>query len=410
MTPPKPSRATSPEGHPGLLAELRRRVEARGPIPFAEFMELALYHPDGGYYARAEDPIGRKQESDFYTAPSRHPAFGALLGAQVAECLAHVGGSSLDLVEFGPGDGNLMVSLLRELERSAPDVARRLHCTLVETNPHRRESQRRRLEEAGWGTRTRWVAPSQWEASVGFLRGVILANEMLDALPVHRLIYRGDEFQEVHVGWKDGPVEVLLPPSTPTLLAELSRYPISPREGQEVEVGLEALEWIERVGLRLGRGYCLIADYGYLAPEMFGPRHHRGTLLAYHRHQTNERYLERIGEQDLTAHVNYSSVLQAAAGAGLVARGPVPQGRFLVALGILRRFAGAGDAPEGQALRERQSIKDLFIPGGMGESHQILVLATPGLEMDLKGLRAPERWEVPESEGETKFADSLRGV
>lgn len=382
---------------PRLLDEIRDRIRHRGPIPFAEFMGLALYHAYGGYYAVSRDPVGWRDGADYYTAPSRHSVFGAVLARQVAECLGAVGDGPLDLVEFGPGSGALAQSLLRGLSVATPGHAS-LRCTLVEPNPHRAEIQRRRLSEAGLAENVRWMDLPAWEGSSERLRGCLIANEVLDALPVHRLVFQEGRFLEIHVDWKEGLVETLRPISSPALLAELHRHAFSPREGQEVEICLEAIRWIRRVAARLGRGYVLLFDYGHLAQEMYAPRHQRGTLLAYHRHRINEDFLERVGRQDLTAHVNFSSLIQAAREVGWVSCGLVPQGRFLLALGILDRLRPASTDFRWEEYRERKAIEDLFLPAGMGESHQVLILATPGLERNLACLRPPEEWETPGEE------------
>jgi SAM-dependent MidA family methyltransferase len=398
MSPPAGPPTRGEGSDPLLLDVLRRRISERGPIPFSEFMEAALYLPGGGYYARPEDPVGRHEASDYYTAPSRHPAFGLLLGRQVAECLRHLGGGPAEVVEAGPGSGALFVSVLQELRKLGVGWPGNLRGTLVEANPGRAEAQRRRLEEAGFDRGIRWISPAEWENSPQRFRGCILANEVLDAMPVHRLVFQAGELREIYVDWKDGLVEVTGPISRSEIRRELDRQGFSPREGQEIEVGLEAIRWIRRVGGRLERGYAILADYGYPAPELFSPRHHRGTLLAYHRHGTSEEYLERVGFQDLTAHVNFTSVLDAARDSGLVARGPVSQGRFLLALGVLDCIWKPGSVFSLDEYRDRKALQDLFLPGGLGESHQVLILGTPELEMSLVGLRPPELWTAPAPE------------
>jgi SAM-dependent MidA family methyltransferase len=224
------------------------------------------------------------------------------------------------------------------------------------------------------------------------VRGLLIANEVLDALPVHRLLFRGGEIREIHVAWEGRPREVLGPVSCPEILEELRRAGCVPREGQEMEVCLAAVRFLREAARRLERGYLLVLDYGHTAPEIYSPRHHRGTLLAYHRHATSERYLERAGRQDLTAHVNFTSVLAAARNAGLETAGPVSQARFLLSLGILERLPSCGEAFRWEEFAERRAARDLVMPGGMGETHQVLVLATPGLGVALSGLRDPEEW------------------
>lgn len=410
MSQPIPIPEAPENSDPRLLHEIRDRIRHRGPIPFAEFMGLALYHPYGGYYAASHDPVGWRDGADYYTAPSRHPVFGAILARQVAECLAAVGDGPLDLVEFGPGSGALAESLLRGLAAATSGHLADLRCTLVEPNPHRAEVQRRRLSEAGLAENVRWMDLSAWKGSSERLRGCLIANEVLDALPVHRLVFQEGSFKEIHVDWKEGLVETLRPISSPALRAELQRHAFEPREGQEVEIGLEAIRWIRRLAARLGRGYVLVFDYGHLAAEMYAPRHQRGTLLAYHRHRTNEDYLERVGMQDLTAHVNFSSLIEAAREAGWVCCGLVPQGRFLLALGILDRLRPASKDFRLEEYRERKAIEDLFQPAGMGESHQVLILSTPGLQRNLACLRPPEQWETPREEGHEAIGSARGGT
>ncbi|HEU5182669.1 MAG TPA: SAM-dependent methyltransferase [Candidatus Polarisedimenticolia bacterium] len=375
-----------------LLEVLHDRILHQGPISFAEFMELALYHPELGYYARPEDPVGAEPGRDFYTAPTCHPAFGALVGRQVAECLQRVGGSRRQWVEFGPGSGAMAAAILAELRSLGLGEAAGIEAVLVEANPHRRAWQRRLLESSGPLDGVIWMTPSEWERESPRMRGCLLANELLDALPVHRYRCEAGEIRELKVGWDDGPVEVS---SSTNLPPGPFEGPPSPSEGQEWEVGTAIRRWLEISASRLERGYLLLLDYGHLSPEIYSPRRRRGTLMAYHRHRVSEDYLARVGRQDLTAHVNFSSVLEAAARCGLSARGPIPQGRFLMALGAMEFLSGGQSWNGLEEFRSRKTLQELILPGGMGESHQVLVLATPACDLDLQGLRPPGRWPLP---------------
>jgi SAM-dependent MidA family methyltransferase len=393
---PLPTLPTPGEGSdPHLLEEIRRRILRDGPLTFAEFMELALYHSQWGYYSRAEDPVGRLEDRDFYTAPTRHPAFGALLGRQVAQCLDRVGSGEREWVEFGPGGGHLAASLAMELRQRGLGPAAGVRGTLIESNPYRRAMQEELLRSLGVLDGVRWMTPREWSESGEALCGCVLANEILDALPVHRLVFRDGQFREIRVGWEEGPIEVERPVAEAELLNQAQSDCSAPREGQELELGMEALRWTRRLASRLDRGYAILLDYGYLGSEINSPRHHRGTLLAYHRHAVSERYLDRIGNQDLTAHVNFSSLLEVAGSCGMRARGPVAQGRFLLALGALDWLRASEEDLSFMAYQNRQAVQDLFLASGMGESHQAVVLATAGCELDLKGLEPPERWESP---------------
>ena len=391
MSSPSPLPVAGEEVDFRLLEILRERILMTGPISFSEFMDLALYHAELGYYARAEDPVGAGPGRDYYTAPVRHAAFGALVGRQVAECLLSVGGVRRQWVEFGPGSGALAAAVLAELRSRGLGAAEGVEAVLVEANPHRRAAQRALIEASGPLEGVRWITPSEWEHEGPEIRGCLLANELLDALPVQRYRFENGEVRELRVGWKDGPVEV----SSPASLAPCE-VPHHPREGQEWELGFAARHWVQTAAGRLERGYLLLLDYGHLAPEIHSPRHQCGTVMAYHRHGASEDYLARVGRQDLTAHVNFSSVLEAAARCGLSARGPIPQGRFLMALGAMEFLSGGQSWNGLEEFRSRKTLQELILPGGMGESHQALVLATPGCDLDLQGLHPPGRWPPPE--------------
>ena len=394
MSSPSPLPVAGEEVEVRLLEVLRERILMAGPISFAEFMELALYHPELGYYARPEDPVGAEPGRDFYTAPTRHAAFGTLVGRQVAECLLKVGGSRRQWVEFGPGSGILAAAVLAELRSRGLSAAAGVEAVLVEANPHRRAVQRLLIESCGPLEGVRWMTPSEWEREDPKVRGCLLANELLDALPVRRYRFEKGEVRELRVGWNDGPVEISIPATSEPCACEVPR---DPREGQEWELGSAARRWVQGSSGGLERGYLLLLDYGHLAPEIHSPRHQRGTVMAYHRHGASEDYLARVGRQDLTAHVNFSAVLTTAARCGLSARGPVPQGRFLMALGAME-FLSGGESWSGlEEFRSRKTLQELILPGGMGESHQVLVLATPGCDLDLQGLRPPGRWTLPGS-------------
>jgi len=381
---------------PNLLEEIRRQISEGGPLSFADFMHLALYHPHWGYYTRIEDPIGAEGGRDYYTAPSRHSAFGALLGKQVAECLEGLRGSSRQWFEIGPGGGHLAASLLEELGRRDLGPASGVSSTLVELSPHRKSAQQRRLAARNVVQGVNWTSPQEWLEGSGKIRGCLIANEILDAMPVHRLVFREGRYHEILVDWAEGPVEVIRPARSEELVELARRRCPSPTEGQQVELGLAAREWVSRVASRLECGYVFLFDYGHLASEMGSPHHRQGTLMAYHRHLANEEYLRRIGRQDLTAHVDFSMILQAAETHGLWARGPVPQGRFLLALGALDWLADSVEDISLERYQDRKALQSLFLPSGMGESHQVVVLGTKGLDPDLTGMRPPERWPIPE--------------
>ncbi|MFY9583702.1 MAG: SAM-dependent methyltransferase, partial [Candidatus Acidiferrales bacterium] len=214
--------------------------------------------------------------------------------------------------------------------------------------------------------------------------GCVFSNELLDALPVHRVVREQGALREIYVGLEGEEFrEQLGPPSTPALAGYFATQGIELREGQQAEAGLEACEWIADTGRRLARGFVLTMDYGHQAHELYDECHLRGTLLAYQQHRASEDFLRAPGEQDLTAHVNFTALELWGRRAGLARTGLISQAQFLLALGRGNQFADLYD--EGQSeverVRARLLLKNLLHPEGLGETFQVLV--------QHKGVEAP---------------------
>jgi SAM-dependent MidA family methyltransferase len=312
---------------PGLAARIRAEIRATGPMPFARFMELALYDPDGGYYRSAEARPGRG--GDFVTAPELHPIFGEMLARAVEDAWEALGRPDPFFVqEHGAGHGALAVPLLGALPSQIRYAA-------VEIDDRRLATLRERLGEAGLGDR--WV---ERVPAVGF-DGVIIANEVLDALPVHRVRRRGDALRElaVDVGPDDAIVEVEIEPTTPALAARLAGEGIHLVEGQTAEIALAVDDWVATAAVPLRRGMLLLIDYGAPAAELYDAVPRRdGTMRAYVRHQVSDDPYRFVGRQDLTAHVDVTAVERAADAAGLTTLGITTQAEALVGLGIEERL------------------------------------------------------------------------
>ncbi len=216
--------------------------------------------------------------------------------------------------------------------------------------------------------------------------GCIFSNELLDALPVHRVVREGGELREIWVNVAGNSfVEQRGPLSTPALAEYFAAQGIELAEGQQAEAGLEACRWIEDAGRRLGRGFVLTVDYGHPARELYNDRHMRGTLLAYERHRASEDFYRAPGEQDLTAHVNFTALEMWGARAGLETIGVTSQGHFLLALASQNEFADlyGNERSEIGRLRAHLLFKNLIHPEGMGEAFHVLIqrkgLAVPHL-------------------------------
>ena len=348
-----------------LAARIHDEIARAGPITFARFMDLALYDPEGGYYRAGSARPGR--DGDFLTAPEAHPIFGAALARAVADAWDRLGKpEQFVLREYGAGTGTLALAILEGLAREHPDLSARIRYDPIEVEPRRLEAVASRLEAAGH--RGRLVAPG---ASGARAVGFVLANEVLDALPVHRVVVRDRALREVLVGSRDGAfVDVEAEPTTPDLAARLADESVQLAEGQRAEICLEIGPWLTEAAAGLERGVLLLIDYGYPAAELYDPvRRRDGTLRAYLRHRVHDDPYIHVGRQDLTSHVDVSAVERAATAAGLDHLGTTTQAEFLVGLGTedLLRAIQADPATTLEAyLAVRSALMRLLDPGAMG--------------------------------------------
>ncbi len=331
-------------------------------------MDLALHDPEGGYYARGPARLGAG--GDFFTASDVGTAFGESLARQLLEMDVVLGRPPVfSVVEFGAGRGLLARDLLDGSRALDPGFAARLACALVDASPAMREAARRNVPEADV------LAP---EDVGGGRTGCAVAVELFDALPVHRLRRRGGRLVEVFVGLgADGSLEERELPPTDSAAGIAARYGAAPCEGDEGEVAPAAAGLLARMAGVLDRGFLVIVDYGDRARDLYGPARRRGTLLAYRRHTTSEEVLDRVGEQDLTAHVNFTQLEDEAGRLGLAVLGLTTQDRFLIANGILRSFEEDDPSAWGRPERVRARLRamQLIHPGGMGRAFRILVLS-----------------------------------
>jgi SAM-dependent MidA family methyltransferase len=348
-----------------LQQRLVNGIRRGGPITFAEFMESALYHRDLGFYARP--PVG--ESGHFITAPHVSPAFGDLLARQVAECWELLGRPRpFTLVELGAGDGTLALQITMAT-RAVPDLAASLRYVAVERSPGARNA----LSEAG-------IEAHPDLRSVGPGIGCVLANEVLDNVPFHRLRQREGRVVEVLVGEEDGRlVEVEGSPS-PEALAAL-RSPLGP--GEERPVSPRALTLIRDMAASIDRGYSFLFDYGFRGTEGPGPVH------SYREHRVLAEVLDEPGTRDITAGVDLEAVAEEARRAGLQAWGPVPQREALLALGYRLWASGvrmrqaeaeaAGDWKEANRLFEARSRASILIDGAKLGGAFLLAFGTEDL-------------------------------
>ena len=364
------------------------QIEKRGPLPFSQFMAWCLYHPEYGYYQSKRTRIGK--EGDYYTSPSVSPLFGHLIAKQLFQMAEILGGENFDVVEMGGGRGFLCEDIIDWAKKNSPAFYQQLRYHLIETSAPFLREQRERLSEKEREGRVFWIDPKMFGEGKVQIQGCFLSNELVDAFPVHRVILDQGNLKEIYVTQRNGQFEEQWGElSDPRIASYFHSMDITLQEGQKAEVNLLALEWMERVARCLERGFVLTIDYGCLSEELYAPNRREGTLLCYFQHQASENSYERLGEQDITSHVNFTSLIRKGEEVGLRFTGLVPQYRFLIGLGILEQMETLGkELPELDGLKLRLSLKNLIEPEmGMGEVFKVLV-QHKGLDQPrLDGLR-----------------------
>ena len=357
-----------------LLAD---RIRASGPISFAEFMELALYHPELGYYARS--PLKTGRAGDFFTSVDVGPIFGELLAKQFAEMWRVLKTGGFDLVEAGAGSGRLARDVLDAARRLDPEFYASIQLSLVEQSPAARAAQADTL-----GPHASLLALSS-AAVPDSVAGVIFANELLDALPVHVTVMTESGLREAFVDLRSAGaagdpefVERLGELSNPRIAEYLARAGADLHVGSRAEVNLAAEDWVAAAASRLRRGFLVLIDYGHDEDVLYGGSHATGTLTSFKRHSQISDVLQQPGEADITAHVDLSAVTRAAEHAGLDVLGRLDQTYFLLGLGI----AGL----EGLSFQQRLAMKTLLLPGGLGSTHKVLLFGKGVGKPALSGL------------------------
>jgi SAM-dependent MidA family methyltransferase len=383
-----------------LVERLRDVILAEGPIPFAQFMDTVLYDPLDGYYATSDERTSRA--GDFLTAPDMHPIFGVTLAAQVEEAWERLGRPvPFILREEAAGSGALGLAILERLVTTGSPAAGAIRYLPTESGVAREAAIRRRVTGAGFGGLL--ADPPAQERP---MTGMVLANELLDALPVHRLQLRAGALRELHVDWRGGWfTEVALPPSTPEPGVALARVGVRLHEGQVAEVGLAAAAWVRSLGSRLERGLAMIIDYGHPAGTLYDPElRPRGLLRTYRRHHVGDDPYRFVGEQDLTAHVDWTSLELAASDVGLDVLGRTTQAEALSGLGLGARLVELQSRPgltaDAYAAARAAAVR-LIDPRAMG-GFGVLVLGrgiAAGPPLRSLAFRLPRREATPSAAG-----------
>lgn len=352
---------------------IRGEIKASGVISFARFMELALYHPAHGYYERHTRQTGR--EGDFMTSVSVGSLYGELLGSEFAHRFSRLDAAEPVLIEAGAHDGQLARDILAYLEEYQEEAFRRATYVIIEPSASRVRAQTQTLQP--FDGKVRWV--KSW-SELGDFHGICFSNELLDAMPVHVLRWNASRNEWMEWGvtareegfeWSAVPTE-RQSANAKKLLARLPRELLEVLPDQfTIEISPEAVSWWLQAAHALQSGWLFTIDYGLLQDDFLTPQRAEGTLRAYSRHHLHDNILGAAGEQDITAHVNFSLVIAAGESAGLKTESLTQQGNFIKTL-LEQVEESPSSFPLWTPMRYRQ-LMSLMHPEHLGRAFKVLV-------------------------------------
>lgn len=313
-------------------------IQTEGPISFRDFMEMALYYPELGYYASAGNKIGK--EGDFYTSPYLTDAFGHVIARQLEEMWQLTGKSDFIIVEYGAGMGSLCIDILSQLKANKKFYKKLKYC-IIEKSEAMRTKEQRAITDLQICEKVYWYNSI---TEIPSFTGCVIANEVVDNFSVHKVVMVKDELMEVFVGHNNGFVELLKP--APAILKDYFRHlEVQLPAGFCTEVNLQAIDWLKSISASLNKGFVLTIDYGYPSSELYQPNRRSGTIACYNKHTVNDLPYTNIGQQDITTHVNFSALNLWGTKNGLINCGFTNQSQFLLSLGLteyLRKIEAMG--------------------------------------------------------------------
>ncbi|MGB7554715.1 MAG: SAM-dependent methyltransferase [Candidatus Korobacteraceae bacterium] len=370
-SPDEPKHSPRPESP--LRQLIADEIRRDGPIPFSRYMEKCLYEPELGYYSRPREQFGKA--GDFYTSSDVHAVFGRLLARQFEEMWRVLDSPSrIDIIELGPGRGLFARDVLDWSAHQFPEFSRTLHYVLVEQSVQLRERLQERLAEHIAKGKAHVFESLEESTPTAGKNLIVFGNEFFDALPVEVIDHRG----ELRIAVENGRfVETFVPP-TAAEVEFLDRHGVQPQEGERVEATLVSLQWMERIATAFHgrRGFLVLIDYGYTREEQLTGRH-RDTIMSYRQHTASTSPYEAPGEQDITAHVNFTALQARGVERGLNPVALLTQSQFLLGIGEETQFADAFQdckLPQEHAKVALQ-LKHLISPTGMGETFQVLLMS-----------------------------------
>jgi SAM-dependent MidA family methyltransferase len=350
-------------------------IRQKGPLTFELFMEMALYCPEMGYYMKEKNCIGK--DGDYYTSPHVHPFFGASIARQIIEMWELIDKpESFTIVEVGPGRGFLCLDILTYLKDwsffSVVDYK------LVELNPYLKGIQKRRLEK--FSSLIEWY---ETLSDIVPFKGCVIAHEIVDSFPVHVIEKtRGGEMTEIYVAEERGEFQEIKMPISRELTEYFSERNIILPCDYRSEVNLKLQHWVNQVASVITKGFLFVCDYGYSLDDFYAPQRNQGTLLCYYKHQQRDDPFKRVGEQDITSHVNFFDLKKWGESVGLKPVGFCSQMDFLIAMGIDEMISSL-DSDEREYIFEIGRVKNLLL--STGQSHSVMIQSKALDSIELKG-------------------------
>ncbi len=351
------------------------RIKKDGPLSFRDFMEMALYYPELGYYNSLDSKIGA--DGDFYTSANLSASFGVMLAKQIEEMWLLMDRKPFKIVEYGAGTGLLCHDILDYLKKNKLLYDQLSYCIIEKSASMREIEQKYLLEKVSWYNSIDEIPE---------LNGCVLSNELLDNFAVHQVVME-DELKEVFVNYNDGFEEILLP-AEEKLVDYFQSLDVHLPKGFRTEINIEALSWLKEISKYLVKGYIITIDYGALSSDLYDSRRSSGTLLCFNKHQKNDNPYQSIGSQDITSHTNFSALRHWGTDYGLDYCGMIDQTSFLLALGLRKYQNDILMKPTNSSQKKNhESYYNCALLMSMGMKFKVLIQQKGVEKKSLTGLR-----------------------
>ncbi|MEZ0323108.1 MAG: SAM-dependent methyltransferase [Hydrogenothermaceae bacterium] len=368
-------------GKTELVDYIRNLIKERGAISFRDFMEIALYHPEYGYYTSYKEKIGGF--GDYFTASELDPIFGQLLSKQFVEIYEnYFKNQFINIVEIGSGKGYLLHDIIRYIKNFYPDIYKNIKFISVEKSGYHRQLQKDLLKDFD---NIDYIPDI---SDLPKIKGIIYSNELFDAIPVHMIKVKEGKIYEVYISLDEEDEVVEIERET---CDEIKKYikdlDIDLPDNITTEINIDAVKVISMLAEKLERGFIFTIDYGYPSKELYKPYRNRGTLICYYKHTYNENYYQNVGLQDITSHVNFSALSYYGEKAGLKTLGFTDQAHFLINLGLAQELNSLYEKGDYKSYERANRLKTLILPKGMGEKFKILIQSKNIDNPKLEGLK-----------------------